>query len=232
MLNSLFNLQNLGEKTLNKIAEMALSTQIKKAERLQVAIKTDPNLLAQGILSSLAIDGRGLVMNPSLRMQEMKINLETIAVNPLKALRGNIQLTYPSQGSLHVVLSATDIETAYHSQLVPYLPLQGINCQILPVGLIQVQILTKNNSSEVIDLMIEPTIKAHPEGRIPNLTGLEDLSPSLSAKLTQITQRIFQLKNFEIEGISLKIERTEVSAGKLILQGQAIITHFPSTSVR
>jgi LmeA-like phospholipid-binding len=232
MANSLLNFQNLGEKTLNKIAEMALLTQIKKAERLTVEVKTDPNLLAQGILASLVIDGRGLVINPSLRMEEMKINLETITVSPLKALRGNIQLTRPSQGTLSVVLSATDIETAYSSHLAPYLPLKAIYCQILPTGLAQVQIILINNPLEAIDLTIKPTIKGNGEEIFLEITGLEGLSASLSENIAQITQTIFQLKNFEIDGISLKIEQIEVSENKLTLQGQAIITNFPSASVR
>ena len=57
-----FKLDNLGEKTINKIAEVALSTKLEKRDKLAVKVKTDPNLLAKGTLESLVIDCQGLMV--------------------------------------------------------------------------------------------------------------------------------------------------------------------------
>ena len=63
-----FKLDNLGEKTINKIAEVALSTKLEKRDKLAVKVKTDPNLLAKGTLESLVIDCQGLMVENALRM--------------------------------------------------------------------------------------------------------------------------------------------------------------------
>ena len=88
---------DVGEKALNKVAEVALSTQLDESERLDVQLNTDPGQLAQGKVEALVIDGRGLVMQKDLRLQEMKIEMSSIAVNPMKALAGNLELSEPTE---------------------------------------------------------------------------------------------------------------------------------------
>ncbi len=76
----------LGEQALNKMAELALASQLDEAEKLQVQVKTDPSKLAQGKLDSLAIEGEGLVMQEGVRMDALEMHLSPIAVNPLKTV--------------------------------------------------------------------------------------------------------------------------------------------------
>lgn len=222
------NFDSLGEKTLNKIAEMALSSRVEKADRLTVRVKTDPNLLAQGMLESLAIDGRGLVMNPSLRMQEMRIDLDTIAVSPFKALMGNIQLTRPSQGTIYVVLNEADIETAYRSISLPRKQIEGVTCHVR-AGRISVRLQVRSlpvGDREILDLIVTPKIVG--ESVTVDIAGLEEIPGELAREIAEKTREIFHLKNFEIDGISLSIERLGLEDGKVILQGRAGITHFPT----
>jgi hypothetical protein len=218
----LLNLENLGEKTLNKIAEMALASRFTNADRLTVQIKTDPELLAKGTLESLAIDGRGLVMNPFLRMQEMRIDLQTIAVNPFKALMGNIQLTRPGRGTVRVVLNERDIETAYRS-----LPrVESAICRVRPAGEVSLQLKTiSTGERKTVNLTAIPRVN---EGNIDvAIAGLDALSPVEARAISEKTREIFHLKNFTLDGFTLDIESIEIGDGTVTLQGRAGITKFP-----
>ncbi len=55
-----------GEQALNKIAKMALASQLKGAERLEVQLSFDLNKLAHGEVDSVAINVSGLVMQQDL----------------------------------------------------------------------------------------------------------------------------------------------------------------------
>jgi hypothetical protein len=87
-----------GEQALNKLAEVALSTQLDEVEKLEVQVKTEPGKLAQGQLESITIDGDGLVMQEDLRMEKMEMQISSIAVNPMESSMGNIELTQPAEG--------------------------------------------------------------------------------------------------------------------------------------
>lgn len=56
----MFGTANLGEQALNKIAELAFSSQLEDSDSLQVKIDTSPEKLANGELESLSIEGVGL----------------------------------------------------------------------------------------------------------------------------------------------------------------------------
>jgi hypothetical protein len=243
------NIDDLGEKTLNKIAEFALSTQLERAEKLSVQIKTDPNKLAKGVLESLAIDGEGLVMNKDLRMQELKMTFNAIAVSPLKALMGNIQLTQPSRGYASIVLTEADLESAFGIQTLKKqlknarinldeqavtADIDRINCRIFDDGRVAINVevyLSEIRESREICLLVKPYISTTGNGIALNdieyLNG-EELLPILTPILLSETEKIFNLRNFLMDGISLQIERLTIEEGKLTLQAAAEITRFPS----
>ena len=108
----LFDRRNFGEQAINKIATLALSSQLNEAQQLNVRVKTDPTLLSQGKLASLLIDGTGLVTRGDLQMQQMYLEMDEISVSPFKALMGNIVLTQPTQGTAKFVLTEKDFDRA------------------------------------------------------------------------------------------------------------------------
>lgn len=56
----------------------------------------------------------------------------------------------------------------------------------------------------------------------------KELSPELTNALMEKTSEILNLRNFEMEGILLRIHQLEVEVGKLTLQAEASVTQFPS----
>lgn len=243
------NLEGLGEKTINKIAELALSSQIKQAEKFSVKVKTDPNLLAKGMLESLSINGQGLVMQKNLRMQEMKIILNSIAVSPFKALMGNIQLTQPSQGTACIVLSEADIEKAIaleslQKQIKNYkiyldgqqvkILIEKVTCKLLADGKVAIKAIFRIcETGQIREVCLTTTPRFCATARGVVIENVEcihgkELSPLLTNALIEEAKKIFNLSSFQMEGISLLINQLNVEEGKLTLQAEAGITRFPS----
>ncbi len=219
----MFSIDNLGEKTLNKIAEMALMSQIDNAKKLTVEIKTDPTQLAKGMLNSLAINGEGLIMNKSLRMQQMRINLNTIAVKPFPALLGNIQLTQPSQGTIDIVFNESDIENILKGNLAD---IENVKCEM--IGGENLEITLKLKGKPPLCLGLKPEIdKSGLEIKILEITPAADISPELLKKLIEPLKALLNLEQFQIDGVSVKIGNIIIETARLHVQGIASITHFP-----
>lgn len=248
------NFDNLGEKTLNKIAGIALSSQFEQAEQLTVQVKTDPTQLAKGELESLLIQGQGLVVNPRLRLQEMEMTLFAIAVNPLKALRGKIQLTQTSQGSASFLFCESDLvygidRSALQKQIDPHrLHLDGqqinveistVTCQLSADQRLQIQVdfaLKQVQETRFVKLEIKPRLCGTKQvilldqyeimaGSDRHLSSL--VVPSLLAQ----TARFLNLEAFNIEGFSLVLTQIELTIGQLLLKGEVTMTQFPAKSL-
>ncbi len=242
-----FKFDDLGEKTINKIAEVALSTKLEKREKLEVKVKTDPNLLAKGTLESLVIDCQGLMVENALRMESINITLNTIAVSPFKALTGNIQLTQPSRGKACVLLTETDItrvldqailrnqqnEIVIDNQVVK-VSLKQVKCNLLETGKILIEGSVKREDTKDIkqvSLEIQPKICHAGNGVIiDEVEYLQeaDLSSMLLDPILQEAKSILSLKNFKVDGLSLKVEEFNIKQGALQLEAEAGMTHFPT----
>ncbi|MGK7960413.1 LmeA family phospholipid-binding protein [Crocosphaera sp.] len=242
-----FKFDDLGEKTINKIAEVALSTKLDKRDKLAVKVKTDPNLLAKGTLESLVIDCQGLMVENALRMESINITLNTIAVSPFKALTGNIQLTQPSRGKACVVLTEKDISRVLEQAVlrkrqseimideqVIKVRLQRVKCNLLDTGKILIEGQVKREDTQKIkkvSLEIKPKICQAGNGVIMDeIEHLEepDLSSILLNPILEEAKSILNLKNFKVDGLSLKVEEFNIKQGALQLEAEAGMTHFPT----
>ena len=56
----------------------------------------------------------------------------------------------------------------------------------------------------------------------------EELSPELTKALVDQTSDILNLTNFDLEGMTLKINHLQVEAGKLTLEAQAHVEQIPT----
>jgi len=76
--------RSLGEQAIDKVAEIAIASKLDESETLSVTVDTDPGQLAQGSVEAVAVEGKGLVMQQDLRVEDLQIHIKDIAVNPLK----------------------------------------------------------------------------------------------------------------------------------------------------
>lgn len=216
------NFQGLGENTLSKIAEVALSSQL-KADKLKVTVKTNPDKLAKGIVESLSIDSEGLIMSNNQRLQNLRMTFEQITVNPLQALVGKIKLTQPSQGTAFFVLSKKDLEQRLNT--IKLDSIKTINFFIAADGDLLLQLVSRLSKQE-LNFRIRPKLC-----QISHRVFLEEVTDNNNGSLPEIVlkeaEALFNLGNFNLKGLSLKIHSLVVHNGHFTLRAVTEISHFP-----
>jgi hypothetical protein len=247
----MFGTENLGEQALNKVAQLALSSQLEECDRLEVKVKTTPDRLASGELESLSIDGEGLLIETELRLQVLKIEMQAIAVVPLKALTGNIELTQPTQGIARLVLTETDLNRALNSTalrskidvLDTYLSTGQIKltvpqqkCQFREDGRVGVEALVElQPSGEIKEVAFTATPKIASGGRSVVLEDVQyesgkEISEDLTQAFLDKAGKMLDLRNFEKQGLALRLHQLTVEKGRIILSAAADLTQFPTLS--
>lgn len=240
----------LGEQALNKIAEIALASQMEEAERLEVQVKTDPSKLARGEVDSIIIDGNGLVMQQDQVVEELQIQINRVTVKPLSALFGKIELTHPSEGTVRIVINDDNLTRTFNSesfherlhQMQVFVEdkrvaihAQQMKCVLLAEGKLAFNselILGKTGEARPFAFTATPSIGADEQGIVlQNVQYVEgkELPPELTAALVAQVSEVLSLRNIELKGMSLRIQQLDVAAGKLTVQAAAHIEQFPST---
>lgn len=240
---------DLGEQALSKAAEMGLSTQLDEVENLEVDIRTNPLKLMQGELESVKIEGEGLVMKQDLRAEELKLEVSDVAINPLKAAFGQIELTHPTEASAEVTLTEQDIERAFNSEYIKNklqrLPVtidgkpQTINTHSVKFSLPGAGKIAFDTEIEIIEtgetkqVAFTATPRVDPNGKQLLLENVEysdqqETSPELTAALLADASELLDLRNFNMTGMTLKIRSLDVQPGRLRFEGEAQVEQFPS----
>lgn len=240
---------SLGQQALNKAAEIGLSSQLDEVEELAVDVQSDPLKMVQGQVDSVTVEGEGLVMNKDLRMEEMKMEMRGISINPLSAAFGKIELTKPTDATTHVVLTEADINRAFNSEFVGS-KLQSMQVSVngqpttidtqkvdfrLPgenkVALSADVLLRETGETKQIAFTAVPRVGAN--GQKVNLEDVEytegkELSPELTAALLEKSSELLNLSNFDLQGMSLRIKQLNLESGKMTLLAEAHVEQIPS----
>ena len=241
---------DLGEQAISKAAEIGLASQLDEVEELNVDIRTNPIKLIQGELESVSIEGKGLVMQQDLRAEELKVNIDNIAINPLSAAFGKIELTHPTEAETYVVLNETDLDRAFNSEFLSE-KLQNqkvhVNGQPMTIDTKQVEFRLPGEGKFALkaDVFMQETgetkqvsFTAVPRMREGgNRLSLEEvqyaegeeISPELTQALLEQSSELLNLRNFELQGMSLRLKHLDVQPGKLTLQAEALVKEFPSS---
>ena len=241
--------RNLGEQAIDKVAEIAIASQLDESESLSVTVQTEPFQLAQGEVDAVTIEGQGLVMKQDLRMEELQVHVKEISVNPLSAMFGKIELNGPALGTARAVLKESDINRAFNSEYISgklrelkvdrdgkqvTVDVKSVECQLLSSGKIALNAevsVRETGSTEKIYFTAKPQIDAG--GWAVSLQDVEypenpEFSPELTAALAAKAGEVLNLRNFELEGMSLRIQQLNVEAGVLTVQAEAKVEQFPS----
>jgi hypothetical protein len=241
--------QGLGEQALNKAAEAGLASQLDEVENLDVNIKANPIELVQGKVEAVTVTGEGLVMQQDLRVETLTMEMASVAINPINAAFGKVELTRPTEASAQVVLTEADINRAFNSDYVRSqlqgqqinvngqpvtVHLQSIDFQIPSAGKISLTALLKiDESEEVQQVAFSAVPKVSSDGQSVVLEDVEygdreEISPDLTKALVNETSDILNLSNFDLPGMSLKVNHLRVEPGKLTLQADVSVEKIPT----
>lgn len=240
---------DLGEQAISKVAEVGLSSQLDEVEDLDVDIKTDPGKLLSGSVDSVTVSATGMVMQKDLRVEEMQLNTNQIAINPLSAAFGKIELTQPTDAETQIVLTEADVNRAFNSEFIRD-KMQNlkvhVNGELVTVDTQQVEFKLPGDSKVLLstDVVLEQAgetkrvaFTAVPrvgvDGQSIALDNLEyvegkDLSPELTDALLNQANELLDLRNFQLGEMALRLKTLEAQKGKLLLRAIAHIEQFPT----
>lgn len=240
---------DIGEQALSKGVEAGLDSQLDAVEDMNVDIRTDLGKLAQGELDSVSVNGRGMVMQKDLRAQEMNVQTGNVAINPMSAVFGKVELKHPIDADTHVVLTEQDINRAFNSEYI-HDKLQNLDVKVKgqPATIDTQQVEFRLPGDDKIGL--SANIFLHETGEtqqvsftaVPRKNGdeqsvsLEDIqyadgkeiSPELTTALLDKASELLDLRNFELEGISLRLKGLDVQRGSMTLQAAAHVEEIPA----
>jgi hypothetical protein len=239
---------DLGEKALSKVAEIGISSQLDEVEDINVDIRTDPGKLVQGQVDSVEIMGKGLVMKQDLRIDTLEVITNTVTLNPLSTIFGNIELTRPTTAEAQIVLTEADLNRAFDSDFIQA-KLKGLEMQVdsEPV-IVDVQKTVINlpgdNKFEIAAQFLlsgQPEIKKLAATAVPQIQedghriSLEILSVEGQGLTTKLATAILDqlailldLRNFNLPGMSLQLKQLEAEKGRLVIQATTQIEQIPS----
>lgn len=245
------NSPDLGEQAISQAAKLGLETQLDDVENLDVTIRSNPLDLLQGKVDSVSVEGDGLVMQKELRAEKLKIETNSISINSLKAAMGNIELTRPTDARMMVILKEEDLQNAFNSEYIKD-KLQNIeiNCEgenltvkivqsklnLLDDGKIELEAdsyLVEKDSQEKIYFTAIP--KVNNDGNCINLDSVEYLqdqkyNEKVAKAIIDSAEEILDLRNFELDTMSLQIRKLDVKSRKLMIEAEAEIVDFPNAS--
>ena len=242
------NSPDIGEQAISKAAEVGLESQLDKAEDLEVDVRTNPLDLMQGDVESVSVKGEGLVMQKELRAEKLRIETNSIDIDPIKAALGNIEMEQPTDARMLVVLKEEDIQRAFNSDYVKdklknlkieygdqtaTAQIQQVNFTLPETNKVRLEAdlkLIEKEQNAKINFTAVPEVSS--TGNSVSLKSVEHLEEAeynkeVAEAIIASTEEILDLRNFELDEMSLKVRKLDVQTGKLTIEADAMIEEFP-----
>lgn len=236
-------------QALDNLAEIGLKTQLDQVESLDVEIDATAGQVMGGKLDGVDIDGHGVVMKGDLRMEELHLETDGIAINPLAAALGKIELTQTTDASARVVLTQSDINRAIASDYLKAkldaieitvggqpvtLRVIRFDVTLLGDGKVGVDAVVKlPEGMKAVGFTTEPQVS--PDHRRIILSNLvyepaKSLPEDYNEALEALAGRLLSFRNFELEGMEFSLRNLDITEDQVCLTGDAVIHEFPGQS--
>lgn len=242
------NLSDASEQAINEIAKAAIETQLDEVENLDVNLRSNPLDIAQGKIESVSVKGDGLVMQKNLRAEKLRLETNSIAIDSIKAAMGNIELLRPTEARMLVVLKEEDIQKAFNCEYIKNklqnieiddegektaVRIEQVKFTLLKTGNVKLEAdiyLVEKDRHERIGLMAIPEINN--AGNCIQLESVEYLqdteyNTNVAKEIIKSAEEILDLRNFELDEMSLRVRKLDVNLGKLTIEVDAEIKNFP-----
>lgn len=242
--------QNLEEKLISQVAERSISNQLDTAEQIDIYVQTDILKVVQGQADGVTVSGQGLVTKQNIRVQEIQVKTDSIAINPLSAIFGEVQLDKPVNLTARVILTEADINSAIASDFTRNFMQDfelNVEGEIISFEMQDVQIFLpsdgqmgfrgsfllkeKNNRRSLgFTAMLRPRTHCQPiilESF--HCTEGKGVSLELITALVQKAKELVSLPYFVWEGMKIRIKNMEIRQSILILLLEVNLAQLPES---
>ncbi|MCC5629595.1 DUF2993 domain-containing protein [Nostoc sphaeroides] len=240
------------EKFISQEAERRISEKLDDAEKIEIDVQTDLLKIVQGQVDGVSVAGLGLVIQEGIRVQEIKLQTDTIDINPLSALFGQIELNQPVNAIGRIVVTEVDINHALTSnfvrswmqkfelnvdgEIVSFEP-QKIQVFLPGEGKIECRgkVLLKemgNTRPFAYTALLRPRTSSQPAMLESfNCTEGEGISIELVTALMQKAKELMNLPYLKWEDMAFSIKDIKVETGSLVLLVETQMKQIPSLEI-
>jgi hypothetical protein len=248
-----------GERLLNTVASQTIRYLFTQSESVEVFVCCHPShKLLQGSIDSFKMTGRGLVIRNDFKAEELSFKTDAVSIDFSSVLSGKLVLRQSTQAVAQVTLSETGINQAFQSELVKkrlvnlslpaltdlsgaeLVSFEAVQLQLLPNNRVQIWAKADLSNGELIPISLSATLGIERRRRLvfgdPKfeadtvLESQRDISQSLSMTLAQILDGMVDLERFDLDGITMRLNRLETQGKHLIFSGYAQIDRIPASS--
>ncbi len=245
-----------GERMLNTVASKTIRHLFTQSESVEVTVKCYPSSkLLQGSIDSFKMSGRGLVIRKDFGVDEMSFETDAVAIDFSSVLKGKLSLKQPTQAVAQVTLSEEGINNAFKAELVEKrlqnlsLPtLTGlsdgqpvsfseIQLELLPDNQVRISAKADISTTELVPISLTATVAVERRRRIsfqnpqfePDAIpeSQRETSQALTKALAEVLDNMVDLDRFDLDGVTMRINRLETQGKQLIFSGYAQIERIP-----
>ncbi|MEA5420069.1 DUF2993 domain-containing protein [Spirulina sp. CCNP1310] len=246
-----------GEDLINSVASNTLRHLFTRSDSVEVKVRCQPpSKLLQGSIDSFKMQGRGIVIRRDFRTEEISFETDAVALDFASVLQGKISLRQPTQAIALIKLTESDINTAFSAQLVRQrlenltderltnlsggepVSFTAIKLQLLPANRVKLQALA-NFPNRAIPISFSCALGLAKRRRItyddPEFIAADipadchDLAKILMGILVDIFNEMVDLDRFDLDGVTLRLNRLETEGETLNFSGYAQIERIPRT---
>ena len=246
-----------GEKLLNTVASNTIRHLFTRSESVKVTVCCNPSSkLLQGTIDSFKMEGRGLVIRRDFRTEEMSFETDAVSIDFSSVIQGKISLKQPTQAIAKVKLTETDLNQAFHADLVKKrlenLTLPALTAisggKAVSFADVELQLLSDNKvkllakatwEDKVVPISFTATINVIKRRQIKFedlkfeaediSSDVQKVSQQLMIALGEILNEMIDLDRFNLDGVKLRLNRLETQGKMLLFSGYAQINHFPKS---
>lgn len=248
-----------GERMLNTVAGKTIRHLFTQSESVEVLVRCYPSSkLLQGSIDSFKMSGRGLVIRKDFAVDEMSFETDAVSIDFGSALSGKLNLKQPTQAVAQVTLSEAGINHAFKAELVkkrlqnlslPSLTdiaadksvsFEDVQLQLLPNNRVQIWAQASLDEGDLVPISLTATVAVERRRRIafqdPKFEAdtipevQQEISRSLTNAFAEILNNMVDLDRFDLDGVTMRINRLETQGKQLIFSGYAQIERIPGNA--
>lgn len=245
-----------GEKMLNTVASKTIRHLFTQSESVEVFVRCYPSSkLLQGSIDSFKMSGRGLVIRKDFWVEEMSFETDAVAIDFSSVLGGKLALKQPTQAVASVTLSETGINQAFTAELVkkrlqnlslPALTdlsegkpvsFNQVQLQLLPENQVQIMAIADLSDGNPVPISLKATIEIERRRRLsfqnPQFEldavpeSQREISLALAKAMADILNNMVDLDRFDLDGVTMRLNRLETQGKNLVFSGYAQIEKIP-----
>ncbi|MEA5599511.1 DUF2993 domain-containing protein [Nostoc sp. UHCC 0252] len=242
----------LEEEFLSQEAERRISEKLDGAEKIEIDIQTDLLKIVQGQADGVSVAGQGLVIEKDVRVQEIKLQTESININPLSALFGQIELNEPVDAVARIILTEVDMNRTLASDFVRS-KLQDVDLDVdgkivsfeaqkieifLPGdGKIECRgkvLLKEKGNTRVFGYTAIARPRTHSQPAMLesfNCTEGGGISIEVATALMHKAKELMNIPYFKWEDMVFHIKDIKVETGSLVLLVETQVRQIPSSEI-